>query len=134
VKVLSICLILVGFVWALGVGWMFLVLSGIAEPISFVTTSLYYMKLLVGPMLLIVGPILVLNGSQAKLGAVLTMIGCAILTVLVGYNTIGDFHTPLLQAKPPYIFDACVAILTLAVDFAAFRLSQLVFATVLSRR
>ncbi len=55
-RILSICLMLVGVVWALLVILAFLAMAGIAEPISFLVTGSYFAGQLAGPFLLIVGP------------------------------------------------------------------------------
>jgi hypothetical protein len=125
-KAFAICLMLVGIVWALGVGWMYLVLSGIAEPISVFTTSFYYIQMLVGPILLIIGSIFILTGSHSKAGVIFTMIGCAILTALVAYNTVQDLHPKPLQAKPPYAFDVALLVVAVVVDIGALRMYQFI--------
>lgn len=125
-KTLPIFLMIVGILWALAVGAMFLLMGGISEPVSVGYTSLYYAAQLIGPILLIAGSILVLNGTHVKAGALLTTIGCAVLTLLVIYMITGLFHLEPLQAKPPYVFYACLAVVTLLSDLAAFRLFQLV--------
>jgi hypothetical protein len=117
---------LVGIVWALWVGLMYLVMSGMAEPISVSYASLYYTAMLVGPVILVVGPVLVLNQSQPKLGAVLAIIGCVILTISVAHETISGFHVQPLQAKPPYLLFTFMVVVTLFADASAFRLYQLV--------
>jgi hypothetical protein len=89
-RALSICLMLVGAAWALGVGFMFLVLSGIAEPISFLVTGGYFAGQLIGPFMLIAGPILVQKGKHAKAGAVLVLMGCAVLSAAALWAADGD--------------------------------------------
>lgn len=125
-KAIAICLILVGIIWALWVALIYLVMSGMAEPISVAYTSIYYAALLIGPILLIAGPILVLNRSNAKLGVVLTLISCAILTISVGHETILGLHVEPLQAKPPYLLFGVMIMVTLLSDIGAIWLCRLV--------
>jgi hypothetical protein len=125
-KALSICLLVVGVIWALWVALIYLVMSGISQPISVGYTSLYYTAMLIGPILLIAGSILALGGSHQRLGSMFAIVGCAILTVLVGRETILSFHVEPLQAKPPYVLFAVMILLTVLADIGAFRLYQLV--------
>jgi hypothetical protein len=123
-KTISICLLLVGIVWALAVGWIYLSLSTIAEPTSVAQVIAYYAGLLAGPLILIVGPALVLNGTYAKPGAALAMIGCVVLTIFVVYQSLQAFHVEPLQVQPPYALYAIVVVLTLLSDVAAVCLYQ----------
>src|SRR6516164_10033266 len=125
-KPLSICFMLVGIIWALGVAWIFLNMSTIAEPVSFTYTSIYYAAMLIGPLLLIAGSILVLNGPPAKVGAILVATGSVVLTLYVGYGISGLFHAEPFQAKPPYLVLGIMVGVTILVDIGAFRLCQLV--------
>ena|SRR5205823_346085 len=123
-KALSVYLILVGSIWALGIIWMYLV-SGISEPM-WITVIPFAGLFLIWPLMLIVGSILVLGAWHAKAGAILTMIGCAILTVFAAYQSIQDLHVQPLQVKPPYVIDVFLALVTLLADFAAFWLYRMV--------
>ena len=115
-----------GILCGLGVGWLYLVLSGISEPISRPATLLHFAALLIGPALLIIGPALVLTGSRARTGAVLAIIGCAILTGWLGYALMGSFHTRPFQAKALDALDVSLVLLALVSDWAAVRLWQLI--------
>ena len=110
---------LVGVLWALGIGYMFLVLSGVAELISTGYALLYYGALLVGPALLLVGPIFILRGSYPWLGAAFASAGCIILTALVGDELTGLFHREPFQPPPPYPFYFCLLAGTLLTDVSA---------------
>ncbi|MCU1335806.1 MAG: hypothetical protein JWO19_1387 [Bryobacterales bacterium] len=122
---LSISLLVAGIIWTLVVAWIYLTLSGIAEPISVMRVVLYYGGLLLGPLALILGPILVLNGTYAKPGAILAILGCAVLTVFVFYQTAQAMHVEPLQVKPPYALYAVVVILVILADAAAVKLYRL---------
>ncbi len=121
-KALAISLILIGVIWATLMVWMYLV-SGI---IAFVAFSL-------APIMLIVGSLLVLTGWHAKLGTIITLIGCGIVTVYIGYGISGLFHVEPLQAPPPYLFYIFLAIVTLLADFAAISLYRLVSSGAISQ-
>jgi hypothetical protein len=125
VRSLSISLIVVGVLWAAVIAWMYIALSGIAEPISVMSVVLYYGGLLLGPLVLILGPILVLNGTYTKQGAILSILGCAVLTILVLYQTIQAMHVEPLQVKPPYALYAVVVVLVVLADAAAVKLYRL---------
>jgi hypothetical protein len=126
-KSLCICLLFVGVIWALFVGWMYLALSGIADPISVTRVVLYFGLLLLGPLILIVGPILVLTGRQPKVGAILAMVGCVILTITVAYqvpSVLHDLHDPLVKKSPWWLY-AVPIILTLLADAGAVQVYRL---------
>jgi hypothetical protein len=68
-----------------------------------------------------------LTGPHQKVGSILSLIGCFILTVMVGYQTLSMLHdaaNPLIM-KPPYAAYLIVIILTLFADVAAVRLRRL---------
>jgi hypothetical protein len=126
-KSLCICLLLVGVLWALFVVWMYLALSGIAEPISVTRVVLYFGVLLLGPLILLVGPILVLTGRHPKTGAILAVVGCVILTITVGYqvpSVLHDLRDPLIM-RPPWGLYAVAIILTLLADAGAVQVYRL---------
>lgn len=126
-KSLAIGLMICGFFWTATVGWMYLTLSGIAQPISVWRTLSYYALLLVGPLGLLLGPILVLRGTHAWLGAILTAVACAIFTGWVINELMGLFDRDPLQAPPPYLFYLVLLCLGVLVDLAACFLCRLVF-------
>jgi hypothetical protein len=126
-KSLSTGLLLLGVIWALLVVWMFLALMGITDPISAMRVVLYFVVLLLGPLLLIAGPILVLSGRHPKAGAILAMVGCIILTITVAYQVpslLRDRHDPLIM-KSPWGLYAVPIILTLLADAGAVQLYRL---------
>lgn len=122
---LSICLLVVGIIWTLVVGWIYLTLSGIAEPISMMRILAYYGGLLLGSLALILGPILILKGTYAKWGAILAILGCSALTIFVFYQTVQAMHVEPLQVKPPYALYGAVVILVILADVAAIKLYRL---------
>ncbi|WP_263415888.1 hypothetical protein [Terriglobus albidus] len=125
-KSLSIYLLLLGIIWALLVGWMYLALSGIAEPISMMRVVLYFGGMLIGPLVLIVGSVLVLCGTYAKPGALLALLGCVVLTIFVVYQSLQALHVEPLQVQPPYLLYVIAVVVALLSDAGAFRLYQLV--------
>lgn len=125
-RALSVYFILLGIVWAAVTLWIHLTMTGIAEPISRASVFLYFTAMLVGPVLLIAGAVVVLSGRHGKLGAIMTLLGCAILTAYVAYGATGFFHSEPLEPKKPYdVFSVLIAI-TLLSDIAAFWLYRLV--------
>lgn len=125
-KVLPVVLIVVGIVWGLANLWFHLVMSGIAEPVC---RACAIGAILFGPFLLILGALFVLIGWHAKVGAIMTLVACGILTLFVAYGTSGFFHIEPLQPKPDmtnYAVFAAMIIITLLADAGAVRLFQLV--------
>jgi hypothetical protein len=123
VKILSICLILAGTFWALLALSVHLIMSGIAEPVSLPAVLF---ALFIGPLLLVAGPIFPLIGWHAKLGVMITIAGCAVITAYVIYALTGLFHVQPLQLKPDYTFWGLVAVFALLCDAGAFWLYRLV--------
>ena len=120
-----IFLIVLGLLWASLDLVTFLALGGADElTVAYLSKSLLlYSWMLVGPLLLIVGVILSF-GSRQILGSILSMAGCVILTIMVGYLSISMFKSladPLI-ARPPYGQWAVGVILTLLADVGAVQL------------
>jgi hypothetical protein len=114
-KALAISLILVGIIWAMLMVWMYLI-SGIIAFLGFA----------LAPVMVIVGSLIVLGGNHAKLGAIVALVGCAIVSLYIGYGITGLFHVEPLQAPPPYLLYAALGAVTLFADFAAICLYRLV--------
>jgi hypothetical protein len=91
-KILSISLILAGTVWALLALSVPLIMGGIAAPTSLGALVGFLFALFIGPLLLITGPILAMTRWHSKLGAVITIAGCAVITAHVAYALTGLFH------------------------------------------
>jgi hypothetical protein len=113
-KALSVCLLLIGITWTGLMGWLYLI-SGV----------IVFVGLLLGPMTLIVGPILILAGWHTRLGAIVTLVGSAIVTIYMGYGLIGILHVEPLQVRPPYVLYASMTIITLLADAGAIWLCRL---------
>jgi xanthosine utilization system XapX-like protein len=70
---------------------------------------------------------------RQKAGSILTLVGCTILTVMVGYQILSalrDIADPLIM-KPPYGVYAIAVVLTLLADAGAvqlYRMASLAFA------
>jgi hypothetical protein len=120
-KIPSIFLMLVGCIWALFVLWMFLTLAGIAEFAWSLFGVLYWVAMLIGPIVLIVGSWLTLRGRFGRGGAILIAIGCLILTGLVLYNSTAGMHREPLEAPPSYPFYAVLVLTMLLADIAGFK-------------
>ena len=107
---------------------MYLALSGIAEPVSLTRVLVYFGGMLIGPFILIAGTIFVLTGKRARSGAVLVILGCAILTVTVAYQVpsiLRDLADPLI-VRPPIGLCTGIVVLTLLVDAGAVQIYRLV--------
>ena len=128
---ISIFLLVVGLLWAAVVSWFFVSIGGAAE-LTFAylsKTLLLFSWLFIGPLLLIVGAILSL-GTHQRAGSILSLIACAILTLMVGYQTIASVHdlsNPLIaRFYSYYALNAIAVVLTLLSDAGAVQLYRLV--------
>jgi len=122
---LAIFLIVVGLLWAGAMSWLFVALGGAGElTFAYIGKALlWYSWMFIGPLLLIIGATLSL-GSHHKAGACLSLIGCAVLTIMVGYQSISmirDLADPLI-IKPPYGKWMLGVVLTLLADLGAVQL------------
>jgi hypothetical protein len=128
IKSISIFLLLVGLLWGFLLFLIF-VMSGGASELAFLAKGLLaFSWMFAGPLLLIAGSILTLMGTGHKVGARLSLLGCFILTVMVGYQTLSALHDiadPLIT-KPPYVKYAIAIILTLSADAGAVQVYRLV--------
>jgi hypothetical protein len=118
---ISIFLLVVGLLWAAIVLWFLVATGSMVADIR--GTLLSYSWLFIGPLLLIVGAVLSL-GTHHRAGSILLLIGCAILTVTVGYQSISmlkGFADPLIP-NPHYGIWAVGVILTLLSDVGAVQL------------
>jgi hypothetical protein len=131
---ISIFLLVVGLLWGLIVAGFFALLGGFfgnnpphdPELIGKGLLSVWWMFL--GPLLLIVGAILLL-GTHQRTGSILSLIVCAILTLMVGYQVISSMHDladPLIaRFYSYYALDAIAVVLTLLADAGAVQLYRL---------
>jgi len=119
-RLMSILLLGVGLFWGLVVLGFVALLGGF-----FIGKLLLLCSwLFVGPLLLIAGAILMLRGTHPKAGSILSLVGCVILTAMVGNQTLSMLHDladPLI-IKPPFGAYAIAVILTLLADTAAVQL------------
>jgi len=130
----SLFLLVVGLLWAAIVSWFFVAVGGAANlSLAYIGKAmLWFAWLFIGPLLLIIGAILTLLGTHQKAGSILTMVGCCILTVTVGYQVVSALHDaadPLIM-KPPYGVYAAAVILTLLAEAGAVHLCRLAFLAV----
>lgn len=120
-KFILMFLVFVGLLWAAIVLWFLVATGSMVADLG--GTLLSYSWLFIGPLLLIVGAILS-AGTHHRAGSLLLLIGCADLTVTVGYQSISmlkDFADPLIP-NPHYGIWAVGVILTLLVDAGAVQL------------
>lgn len=120
-KTYSLGLIFVGVLWVLSMYWMTSGMDAITDRVS---VSFMGTALIAGPILLICGPILVLVGFYSKVGAALTILGCAILTAWAVYVTSGLRSMNWVEDKPLFVVVAVLITVTLLCDLAAIRLYQ----------
>jgi len=121
---ISIFLVVVGVLWTSVVSWLFVMFGGLSDVAK---ALLWYSWMFVGPILLISGGVLTLTGTHRKAGSILSLVGCFVLTLMVGYQTLemlGDLADPLI-ARPPYLLCAIAVVLTLMADLGAVHLYRL---------
>jgi hypothetical protein len=129
---ISIFLFVVGLCWAAIVLWFFVAIGGAAE-LTFAylgKTLLWYSWMFISPLLLIAGSVLI-QRTQQRMGAILSLVGCAVLTVMVGYQCfwmIRDLADPLIM-KPPYGLWTLGVVLTVLADAAAIHFYRSSFPT-----
>lgn len=128
---ISIFLLVVGLLWAAVVSWLFVMFGGVSDLAFIGKALLWYSWMFVGPLLLIIGAVLMLIGTRRKAGSVLSLVGCFILTLMVGYEIVlmlRDLPDPLI-ARPPYALYAISGALTLMADAGAAHLYRGAFLT-----
>jgi signal transduction histidine kinase len=124
---ISIFLLVVGLLWAVVVSWLFVMLGGVSDLAFIGKALLWYSWMFVGPLLLISGTVLTLIGTHHKAGSVLSLVGCFMLTLMVGYQTVEmlrDLADPLIM-RPPYGLYAIAVSSTLMADAGAVHLYRL---------
>jgi hypothetical protein len=134
IRPISIFLLVVGLLWGFFVSGLIALLGGFfgntppSDPIVIGKGVLSIWWMFAGPLLLVGGTICVLRVAYARVGAISALVGCAILTIMVGYQTVSMLrHTsdPLVM-RPQYSFYALAVILTLFSDAGAVRLYQVI--------
>ena len=121
---ISAFLLLVGLLWTAVVSWIFVMFGGVAVPAFIGKALLWYSWMFVGPLLLSTGAALILIGTSQKAASILSLVGCIILTLMVGYQTlwmVHDLADPLI-ARPPYGLYRLAVVLTLTADAGAVHL------------
>jgi uncharacterized membrane protein YphA (DoxX/SURF4 family) len=130
---ISIFLLVVGLLWGLIVSGLVALLGGFfgnappSDPVVIGKGLLSIWWMFAGPILLIGGTICVLRGTYPRAGAISALVGCLILTAVVGYQpvqTVHDAANPLIT-RPPYGWYAIVVVLTLVADAGAVQLYRL---------
>ena len=132
---ISIFLLVVGLLWAAVVSWLFVMLGGVSDLAFIGKALLWYSWMFVGPLLLMSGAVSTLRGTHQKVGSIVSLVACCILTLVVGYQTVEmlrDLADPLI-ARPPYGFYAIAMSSTLLADVGAVHLYRLVSLTVAKR-
>jgi hypothetical protein len=120
-------LVAVGLLWAAVMSWFFVMIGGLSvlsDLASIGKALLWYSWMFVGPLLLISGAALMLIGTRSKVGSIVSLVGCVILTLMVGYQTVEmlrDLADPLI-ARPPYGLYTIAALLTFVTDVGAVHL------------
>src|SRR6266571_794790 len=126
-------LLVVGLLWGLIVLGFVALLAGFFgnvppwNPVVIGKLLLWFSWLFVGPLLLIAGTVLMLLGTRQKAGSILSLVGCIVLTVMVGYQILSGLHDiadPLI-IRPPYGMYAIAVVLTLLADAGAVQLYRL---------
>jgi hypothetical protein len=125
IRLLSIFMLLVGFVWALAIAWAYVSLSGISVPVSMRVVILEYGAMLIPSAVMIIGSILILSGALLRPSAILICLACLMLTGIMAYQLVPDLHPAPLQMRPPYLLDVALIVLFVLIDLGAFRLYQL---------
>jgi len=129
---ISVFLLVVGLLWAAVVSWLFVMFGGVSDLAVVGKALLWYSWMFVGPLLLISGAVLMLIGTHRKAASIVSLVGCLILTVMVGYETVEmlrDLANPLI-AKPPYGLYAIAVASTLMADAGAVHLYRFASLTV----
>jgi len=129
---ISIFLLVVGLLWAVVVSWLFVMFGGVSDLAFIGKALLWYSWMFVGPLLLISGAVFTLTGTHHKAGSIVSLVGCFILTLMVGYQTVEmlrDLANPLIM-RPPYGLYAIAVASTLMADAGALHLCRLASLTV----
>jgi hypothetical protein len=133
---ISIFLLAVGLLWAAVASWLFVMFGGVSDLAFMGKALLFYSWMFVGPLVLISGAVLTLIGTHHKMSSIVSLVGCFILTLMVGYETVEmlrDLADPLI-ARPPYGLYAIALASTLLADAGAVHLYRLASLTVAARQ
>jgi hypothetical protein len=128
-KTLSFVFILVGILWGLFNYWVQLVMTGMTSvmPLSSwpIGTLIRTALELMGPILLICGPAIVLSGFYRRLGSILTLLGCLVLTALVADMVREQFSMSSSDTKAFLPMLGALILIAILCDIGAIRLHQL---------
>src|SRR5438105_7933971 len=122
-KILSLFLIVVGVAWALFNAWLNAGMEQIAD--WEYRASIFGWLVVISPWLLAAGAISALAGWHPKVGVLLIVLACAVLTGQVIYAVSGLFELEFSKWKPLYAVFGVASLITLFADAAAFRVTQL---------
>jgi hypothetical protein len=132
IRSIAIFLLLVGLLWGFFVSALLALAGGFfgnappSDPVLIGKGFLSVWWLFAGPLLLTGGAICILRGTYLRAGAISALVGCFILTAMVGYQTVQMLHgaaDPLITT-PSYVEYAIAVILTFLSDAGAVRLYQ----------
>lgn len=124
---ISIFLLVVGLLWAAAVSWFFVMSGGVSNLAYLGKALLWYSWIFAGPALLISAALLMLMGTHQRGASIASLVGCFVLTLMVGYQTawmLRDLANPLIM-RPPYGLYASAVTLTLMADAGAVHLYRL---------
>ena len=83
---ISIFLLIVGLLWTVVVSWLFVMFGGVSDLAFIGKALLWYSWMFVGPLLLVSGAILMLIGTHQRASSIVSLLGCFVLTCMVGYQ------------------------------------------------
>jgi hypothetical protein len=133
---ISIFLLVVGLLWGLIVTGLFALLGGFFgnnpphDPVLISKGFLSVWWMFIGPLLMVVGSILVLRDAHSRVGTLSALVGCLVLTVIMGYQIVQMLHNasdPLIAKWYGLDVIYAVVILTLLADAGAVQLYRLAF-------
>ncbi len=85
-KLIGLVLFVLGLLWALGMAWVHIVMTGITEPV--LPLPLHLFLGFIGPALLIVGSLLVIAVWHIRIGIAFCTIACVLLTWWIGPDSV----------------------------------------------
>jgi len=101
-KFIGLVLFVLGLLWALGMAWVHIVMTGITEPV--LPLPLHLFLGFIGPALLIVGSLLVIAVWHIRIGTAFCTIACVLLTWWIGPDSVLsviDLFRPLPPLQAP---------------------------------
>jgi hypothetical protein len=101
-KLIGLALFVMGLLWACGMAWVHIVMTGITEPV--LPLPLHLFLGFIGPALLIVGSLLVIAAWHIRVGIALCTGACVLLTWWIAPDSILsviDLFRPLPPLQAP---------------------------------